>query len=156
MGRWTSIRINGQQKRSLVIITIYRVPKNTISTAGPNTSFFAQWHHLRNTTNQTPNAREQILQDISTYITQISDPKLAILVMIDANESYLEHNLSLLRWIQQHSLVDVHQYLHSLGLDIPTYARGKRRIDYMFCSSTLTNYLLDGGILSYHFFFKTN
>ena len=156
LGRWTELRLHGRQKRQLSIITVYRVPYTTIAHAGTNTSYYHQWHHLRRQKHKAPDPRAQVLQDLGEYIELLQADYHAILIMIDANESYDERNSSLQKWITLHDLKDVHQYLHQYNTTISTYARGTKRIDYIFATDNILPYVLKGGILPFHFLKTTD
>ena len=137
LGRWTEQRIQGRQNRQLSIITVYRVPYNTIAQAGTNTSYYHQWHHLRRQKHKSPDPRSQVLQDLGDYIELLQADYHAIIILIDANESYDERNSSLQKWTTLHSLKDVHQHLHQHDTTISTYARGQKRIDYIFATDNI-------------------
>ena len=68
MGRWTEISDTGKQQHSLRILMVYRVPKTSITKAGPTTSYYHQWHFLRRSGHATPDPQAQLLQDLSEHI----------------------------------------------------------------------------------------
>ena len=156
MGRWTSIKIQGRQNTTLHLITTYRVPKMTISNAGPNTSYYHQWHHLRRQGIPVPDPRQFLLNDLGQYITTIKNDKSAIIIAMDANEAYTDRNSALMKWMTQHSLVDLHMALYNLDTNIPTHNRGNKRIDYIFGTYNIVPYVENGGILPFHFLKSTD
>jgi len=156
MGRWTEVRIQGRQHRQLIIVTTYRVPQATITTAGPSTSYYHQWHYLRCQGEPHPDPRSKLLQDLGDHLTSLQNENTAILILMDANEAYTDRNSKLHTWLQQYSFVDVHQALHNHDTSIPTYNRGSRRIDYMFSTPNLLPYVQQGGILPFHFLKNTD
>jgi len=156
MGRWSTIKITGRQGRILELITVYRVTKNTIQNAGSTTSYYQQWHHLRRLGNAKPDPRQQILSDLSIYIQTIQAPNTAIIIMMDANEATTDIQSKIGQWVQSNDLVDVHMFLHELSTDIPTHIRGSKRIDYIFGTMNILPYVLQGGILPYHFITNTD
>jgi len=141
---------------SLHIITTYRVPKTTINNAGQNTSYYYQWHHLRRQGTPVPDPRQQLLSDLSQYIKSIKNETTAIIVAMDANESYTERNSPLHHWMMDLSLVDLHMAMYELDTSISTYNRGNKRIDYIFGTSNIVPYTTHGGILPYHFLINTD
>jgi len=147
LGRWTELRIQGRQNRQLSIITTYRVPQTSISTADPNTSYYHQWHHLRRQCHPNPDPRSQVLQDLGDHIQALQAEYHAIIVMIDANESYTDKNSSLQSWLTRHSLKDVHMHLHQHDTTISTYSRGHKRIDYMFATDNIISYVVSLGLV---------
>ena len=113
--------IQGRQDRKITIITMYRVPKSSITTTGPNTSFYYQWHHLRRQGHLKPDPRAQVLQDLSQFINAQSSEHHAMVIGMDANESYTDQHSSLYKWMTQRSLVDIHMALHDIPTTISTY-----------------------------------
>ena len=156
MGRWTSIRIQGRQHQQLYIITTYRVPKTTINNAGSNTSYYYQWHHLRRKGTPVPDPRQQLLTDLGYYIASVKTDTTAVIIAIDANESYTDRNSPLHKWMMDYSLVDLHMALYDIDTSIPTHNRGSKRIDYIFGTTNIVPYVTNGGILPFHFLTNTD
>ena len=156
LGRWTEIRLQGRQERQLIIITTYRVPQTTITSAGPSTSFYHQWHHLRRQGDQNPDPRAQLLHDLGVHIQALKASTTAILILMDANEAYHERHSPLQSWITTQELKDVHMYLHHHDTHISTYNRGSKRIDYAFATTNILPYIHQGGILPFHFLTTTD
>ena len=156
MGRWNAFKITGRQSHHLHIITVYRIPNTTIQHAGPLTSYFQQWHHLRRNGYAKPNPRKQLWDDLSEYMHHQTHDHTAFIVLIDANESYTTKNSSLAQWARDHSLIDAHMHLHDISTDIPTHIRGTHRIDYILCSTSIIEYVQKAGILSYHVLSSTD
>ena len=156
MGRWSEIRIKGRQQQQIIFLTVYRVTQTTIQKAGPTTSYFKQWHHLRRNGKENPNPREQIWQDLSQHIHQHKKETNAIMIMIDANETITSKYSTLSQWVQQHDLIDLHTYLHDIDHKVPTYNRGTTRIDYIFGTPNIIPYVTKGGILPFNFLIATD
>ena len=111
-GRWTTITIQGRSNRQFHLITAYRPPNNTITSAGINTSYYHQWHALRRQGVTSPDPREQLLNDLTKHLQELNIEETAVLLMMDANESMTDKNSKVHKWIQQHQLIDVHLHLH--------------------------------------------
>ena len=125
---------------------MYRAPHTTVDQAGPYTTYFQQWHMLRRQGRTAPNPRNQVLHDLESHLSKLYSSTTAIIIQIDANESYQDNHSTLLTWMQRNSLTDIHMYLNNIGPDIATYTRGTRRIDYMFATQNILPYIVQGGI----------
>jgi len=156
MGRWSELHIQGRQNRKVIIITTYRVPHTNIANAGPNTSYYHQWHYLRRTGLLKPDPRKQLLLDLSEHIRSLTSPDNAIIILMDANEAYTDKNSDLHKWMTQHSFNDVHMHLHQHDTTIPTYSRGHKRIDYILATDNILPYMQKSGILPFHFLLHTD
>ena len=102
------------------IITAYRVPKINIAHAGPNTSYYHQWHHLRRQGTPVPDPRQYLLDDLGRFLTTMVNESSAAIISMDANEVYTDRNSPLHKWMLQHSLVDIHMALYELDTMIST------------------------------------
>ena len=91
----------------------------TIRNSRHNTSYYSQWHHLRQQGIPVPDPHQQLLNDLSKYITSLKNGNTAIIVAMDANESYTERHSKLFQWMMELSLVDLHMALYELDTYIP-------------------------------------
>ena len=81
---------------------------------------------------------------------------MAILTMMDVNESYTTKNSPLQCWLCHHWLVGVHMHLHDIDTTIPTYTRGTKRVDCIFGSQNIVPNIVKGGLLLFYFLTMTN
>ena len=94
-----------------------------------------------------PNPRQQVLDDLEILQLQWKGDNDDIILMMDANNNLLEGALK--KVLHKHKLSDAMGSLH--GHDQPpTYSRGTRIIDYIFCSERLINSIVNGGINPYN------
>jgi hypothetical protein len=121
MGRWNEIVISGRKGTSMMIITAYRVCKNSAATAGPTTSYAQQWHILRRSGDKTPDPRKRFIKDLEKRVRTASNEKQGIIVMLDANESLQHFNNDFTKWVRESGLVDIHVHVRRIadGTDIP-------------------------------------
>ena len=68
MGRyaWQQLLLDG--KRHLLLITAYRITQENVNGCGPTTSAMQQWSRLRAQGFTNPNPRQQMLDDLHTFI----------------------------------------------------------------------------------------
>ena len=127
LGRWSFIRLQSP-KRSLVIITAYRPHKSK----GPSRIWTQQYLLLRQENIQNPDPIQTLYDDLNNQIKKWREQEYEILLMLDANEVPGLNPGGIGMIAANNKLIDLHR--HRLGFkDEPaTYARGKRRVDYMF------------------------
>lgn len=156
MGRWNEIVISGRKGKSVMVITAYRVCKNSAAAAGPTTSYAQQWHILRRSGDKTPDPRKRFITDLEKRVCKATREKQGIIVMLDANESLQHFNNDFTKWVRESGLVDIHVHRHGTEGEPATHTRGTRRIDYMLISQDLINYVSSAGILPFKTFTKSD
>jgi len=151
MGRFSYIGLGGSNKMKLLIITFYRVGKQTVKTAGPKTVFQQEWHILREKGFDDPNPREQLIDDMISFIATNQEAGYEILLMGDANENMrgLTAKRGIGRLIQACQLRDLHfHHPHTA-----THVNGSDPIDCMLGSAKLTDFVQGSG---YNAFYETH
>jgi hypothetical protein len=156
MGRWNEIVISGRKGTSVMIITAYRVCKNSAAAAGPTTSYAQQWHILRRSGDKTPDPRKRFIKDLEKRVRTAATEKQGIIVMLDANESLQHFNNDFTKWVRESGLVDIHVHRHGTEGEPATHTRGSSRIDYMLISHDLIDYVSAAGILPFKTFTKSD
>jgi hypothetical protein len=156
MGRWNEIVISGRKGKSVMVITAYRVCKNSVATAGPTTSYAQQWHILRRSGDKTPDPRKRFITDLEKRVRKATREKQGIIVMLDANESLQHFNNDFTKWVRESGLVDIHVHRHGTDGEPATHTRGSSRIDYMLISQDLIDYVSAAGILPFKTFTKSD
>ena len=145
LGRWTTLSITGRNKKMIHIICLYRVSQE--QSQGDQTSYMQQIRLLKQQGVVNPNPRQQVFDDLETILHKWKGDNNEVILMMDTNSDL--HDGALTNIIHKHKLCDALGSLH--GHDQPpTYARGKRTIDYIFCSEQIIDSIVKGGILSYN------
>ena len=80
---WQEVLLNGARK--LIIITAYRVTQEHHSGCGHETSAMQQWRKLRARGIETPNPRQQVLDDLTNFMSPLATDGHEILLLLDAN-----------------------------------------------------------------------
>ncbi len=91
MGRWSNVVLRGRKGRKTLLVTAYRVCKQTlISAIGPTT---APAQHHRHLTRQwmehdteEPQPRLQFILDLQAWLENMMNNKTEIILCLDANE----------------------------------------------------------------------
>ena len=134
LGRWSTISLNGKHGRIVHFITVYQVVNK--ETKGPFTAYQQQLTALK-LANRDLQPRPAFILDLDKYLTSITTPNSQFVVMGDFNEVVGVNSSGFAKITSKFSLVDVHCHFHSIEQEVPTYARGKDRIDFIFCSQNL-------------------
>ena len=148
LGRWSEATITGKAGRAITFISGYRVCKTTEDDMGPTTAYKQQWTMLRLKGDEQPNPRKRFLQDLQARVKQLQLQKTAVFLMLDANES-MDDLGDLATWVRELDLIDVHTDRHGVEAIPETYNRGTQRIDYMFASPCLSDYITHASIRPY-------
>ena len=80
---WQELLLSGNQH--LIIITAYRVSQSSMTCCGLTTAAMQQWRQLRNTGIDSPNPRQQILTDLTSFILPHVLAGHEVLLLMDAN-----------------------------------------------------------------------
>ena len=148
MGRWTEATITRKMDRTLTVFTAYRVCKSSPEEMGPTTAYKQQWTILRSKGIVQPDPRQRLLDDLRDRIKELQLLNHSIILMMDANESLAELG-PLTSWVRDLDLQDVHATLHGIESEPETYIRGSHRIDYVFVSPNLVDYVQHASIRPY-------
>lgn len=136
MGRWSFQTFRGKENIRVTFITAYRVTRQSILTAGPATSFFQQYHNIREGGDDNPNPRKRILQDLRSFIATLrQDPEHEVFISLDANES-LGTRSQIQDFFEETGMLSVHETYFGDNYytenPIPaTYSRGLTKISFM-------------------------
>jgi len=178
LGRWSYLTLRGNQGRKILLITAYRVCRQSIQLVRPKTSAAQQFRHLSKTfcdagleDDQVP--RHQFLVDLQAWIEKKVDEGYFIILGIDANEQFSRtdgsftpvqfsfdkpirikgHDGTLSTLVCTCGLIDLLTLQHPDPLPPATYIRGKERIDFIFVSAALLPNVRHTGILPYNSIF---
>jgi hypothetical protein len=150
LGHW-SYMIIGSNRKKLVVITAYKSCKTT----GLNTTWTQQWILLREQT-QDPDPIREFCQDLNNTLRKWKQTDHEIILLIDANEEIGQKPGGLGEVMASNGLYDIMANQHYSETYPPTYARGTRRIDYIFGSDRIQTYCKSSGILPLHIGYPSN
>jgi hypothetical protein len=147
LGRWSSIRI---QLKGIEInfITAYRVNKSNINLEN-NTAYAQQWKEMTYRGIKNADPRKQTIDDLKKYIKSEIENKIEIVLMIDANESSEKRTEEMNEMIQECHLIDPHLMADPFG-NVETYARGSKKIDFIFTTPRIYQSVTYTQICPYH------
>lgn len=144
-GRWCSLSLLGRDNRLVTIIVAYQVVQAS-GDHGEHTLYEQQRALYRAAGIDNPNPRRLFIHDLAQYVSELHQAEHDIILMGDFNEEVgLDaHGMQVV--LDAGGLTDCHVYRHGLETEQPTYARGCKRVDYMFVSSQLVPHLKHSGI----------
>ena len=146
LGRWSYIRLNGKQDKSLVVVTAYRVCQGNIGAAGTSTAFHQEWHLLRLSGNPKPNPRQSFIQDLSVEIEKWKKEGASVIIGGDFNENLGDTIDGLAQLVSNSNLTDVHAHFHGTADEPATFVRGTKRLDYVFATEDVLPFIYSSGI----------
>ena len=89
--------------------------------------------------------RQALILDFDRYLTSLASPDSQLVIMGDFTEVVGLHPTGFSKITTKFSLVDIHGHFHSVPTEVPTYARGKDRLDYIFCTAPLLSAIIKSG-----------
>jgi hypothetical protein len=156
------------------------VCNTTATSAGAKTAYMQQYRgisaKLRSSTNQsTPNPPRQFILDLQAWLEHLIVEGHQLIVSMDSNEDVLsspglftpltynpdtitscaQHDGRLATLLKTCGLLDI-LTVHHTEDPPPTYNRGRKRLDYIFISNTLTPAVLRSGILPFYSLFLSD
>jgi len=178
LGRWSSLTIRGRGNIRILLVTAYRVCKQTVQSVGPKTPTAQQFRRLSEQFREAertddPIPRHQFIVDLQGWLEYKISKGYYVILGIDANEpfnpdggnytpvdyqlnqpiSIKGHDGTLQTLVRTSGLVDPLLFHHPERPPPPTYDRGKDKIDFIFVSSGLLPYATRSGIFSYNSIF---
>ena len=132
LGRWTAIKLTGKNENNILIINYYQsINKKSIDKAGSKTSWAQQYvtlqkHHPK------PNPTKQSTTDLQKFLTKHLKATDKLILTGDFNAKLGIGNEYIHSVIVKYNLSDLQGSKHGLDDEIPTYARGRKRLDYTF------------------------
>jgi hypothetical protein len=146
LGRWSYVKISSKRS-TLIIITAYRPCK----AYGPSTAWMQQWSLLREKGIKNPDPIKIFYEDLSTELQKWIQNGSEIILMLDANEPLGERPGGLGKLVGCHSLLDLSANIIHEMTNISTYARGSRKIDFIFGTKRVADFCTDSGIVPFGF-----
>jgi hypothetical protein len=143
MGRWSGYQLQRNTNEHLNIITVYR----PIITQGIHTCYQQQVSIVKNKGINNPNPRQQLLDDLTTLITEFNNNNNKSIIMIDANEGMFTNHSKLTTFLAQTNLTSLIQHTQHQPV---THSRGTQCIDYIFGTQTILEHIHQSGMTSFY------
>ena len=148
-GRWSGFQLR-TRTNNLVIITVYRVAQKSIDQVGYKTTYAQQWVVERLKGVESPEPRSQCIKDLIKTVQEWQKKKLEVIIMIDANKTIGTEKNGIASLASTCNLTDIHAHYHEGINNMATYARGTKRIDFIFTSKNLVEKTTASGFLAFY------
>jgi hypothetical protein len=145
LGRWATATLTGFEGDSFTLISMYNVVDVALSATGPSTIFSQQYQLLRLAGVTYPNPQQQDVDDLNCHIAKLTANNESVVVMGDFNETLGTNPRMMAKVCADHDLFDVLFQKHGDDVQIPTCARGTKRLDYCLASAPLQPIILACG-----------
>lgn len=135
-GRWEWITLRGKNKTRTMIICAYAV-----SQKGRNynlLTYAAQLQRLRDDNRPDLSIREIFWKDLEKFIQEKQEQNINVIVGMDDNSDCDNKKSEISKLIHNTVMIDSYEYLNTPFESILTYKYGKKLIDLIFMSKTLS------------------
>jgi hypothetical protein len=148
-GRWCGYTIIGRDTKEIMIITAYNVSQYKNAKVGDDTLFNQQiaLYKLKNI--RDPDPKKIFVEDLTALVKKARNEDKDIILTGDFNELVGEDPRGMTKVLTEGNLTDAHDYQHG-NVDISTYTRGVKRLDYVFVTPRLVEHILRSGYEPFH------
>jgi hypothetical protein len=144
LGRWSFVKISSN-KHSIIIVSAYR----PCVSQGPTTAWMQQWTLLRESGRIKPDPIKKFYEDLEKFLSHWKSQHCEIILMMDANETIGDKPGGLATILGKIGLIDIIHNHHQIDDSTNTYARGTKRIDYIFGTSKVLRHCRKSGMLPF-------
>jgi hypothetical protein len=144
MGRWTYQTFSGKRNQNVTIVNAYQVCDKSVSQRERYTAAAQQESLLQKGSETNPNPQKHFRLDLHHFLQQRRQVGDEIILTGDFNEALGDETDGIPKLCSSLSLVDLMFSLHN-SRQIPTYARGKKRLDYALATPLAARTIVAGG-----------
>jgi exonuclease III len=141
-GRWCSYTIIGRDTKEIMILTAYNVSQYKNAKVGNDTLFNQQIVLYKLNNIREPDPKKM-------FITDLKELDKDIILTGDFNEMVGDDSNGMAKVLSAGNLTDAHSNQHGI-VDITTYTRGTKRLDYVFVTPRLVDRIIRSGYESFH------
>jgi hypothetical protein len=105
---------------------------------------------------KNPDPIKLFYKDLSTEIKKWTHDGCKIILMLDANEPLREQPGGLGHLVGENSLVDLSEKILHDKTNVSTYARGTKKIDFIFGTKQVEKFCIESGIVPFGFGYPSN
>jgi hypothetical protein len=148
-GRWCGYTLIGRDNKEIMILTAYNVSQYKNAKVGEDTLFNQQVALYKLNNIREPDPKKIFINDLKEIIMKARKEDKDIILTGDFNEMVGDDMNGMARVISAGDLTDTHSHQHGT-IDISTYTRGTKRLDYIFVTPRLVDHILRSGYESFH------
>ena len=155
-GRWSYHTIIGQRDRHLTIISAYQVVAQRNASKGLYTTATQQHSLLVRQNDKVTDPRTAFRRDLTSFLQQLRASNHGIILLGDFNERFGEDPAGMSRIATDFNLIDLMRFQHPHLVEVATYARGSKRLDYVLGSVEIANAIENCGYEPFNFRYHTD
>jgi hypothetical protein len=148
-GRWCGYTIIGKDNKEIMILTAYNVAQHKNAKVGEDTLFNQQTALYKLNNIRDPDPKKLFIEDLQELVVKARKEDKYIILTGDFNEIVGDDHNGMAKVVLSGNLTDVHSNQHGT-VDITTYTRGSKRLDYVFITPRLADHILRSGYESFH------
>jgi hypothetical protein len=148
-GRWCGYTLIGRDTKEIMILTAYNVSQYKNAKVGEDTLFNQQIALYKLNNIRDPDPKRIFIEDLSAMVKKARKDDKDIILTGDFNELVGDNPRGMSAVLSAGDLTNVHGHQHGT-IDITTYTRGVKRLDYVFITPRLVKHILRSGYKSFH------
>jgi flagellar hook protein FlgE len=148
-GRWCGYTLIGRDTKEILVLTAYNVSQYKNAKVGDDTLFNQQVALYKLNNIRDPDPKEIFINDLTLLIQKARKEDKDIILTGDFNELVGDDPRGMAKVLAAGNLTDAHDHQHGT-VEISTYTRGTKRLDYVFVTPRLVDHILRSGYESFH------
>jgi hypothetical protein len=148
-GRWCGYTLIGRDTKEILVLTAYNVSQYKNAKVGDDTLFNQQISLYKLNNIREPDPKQIFIDDLTVLIQKARKEDKDVILTGDFNELVGDDPRGMAKVLAAGCLTDVHGHQHG-QVDITTYTRGVKRLDYVFVTPRLVDHILRSGYESFH------
>jgi hypothetical protein len=148
-GRWCGYTLIGRDNKEIMVLTAYNVSQYKNAKVGEDTLFNQQISLYKLNNIREPDPKKIFISDLTELVMKARKADKDIILTGDFNELVGDDTNGMAKVLSAGGLTDVHSHQHGT-VDISTYTRGSKRLDYVFVTPRLVDHILRSGYESFH------
>jgi endonuclease/exonuclease/phosphatase family metal-dependent hydrolase len=135
--------------REKMVLTAYNVSQHKNAKVGDDTLFNQQIALYKLNNIRDPDPKRLFIEDLIELIAEAKKEDKDIILTGDFNELVGDDSNGMTKVLSAGCLTDAHGYQHGI-VDITTYTRGIKQLDYVFVTPQLVDHILRSGYEPFH------
>jgi hypothetical protein len=148
-GRWCGYTLIGKDIKEIMVITAYNVSQYKNAKVGEDTLFNQQIALYKLNNIREPDPKKLFIEGITALVKNARKEDKDIILTGDFNELVGDDQNGMVKVLAAGDLTDAHEHQHG-KVDISTYTRGVKRLDYVFVTPRLIKHVIRSGYESFH------
>jgi hypothetical protein len=148
-GRWCGYTLIGRDNKEIMVLTAYNVSQYKNAKVGEDTLFNQQIALYKLNNIREPDPKKLFIEDLTDLVTKARAEEQDIVLTRDFSELVGDDPNGLAKLLSAGGLTDAHSQQHGI-VDITTYTRGTKRLDYVFVTPRLVDHILRSGYEPFH------